>query len=180
MNADPAQAILITGGSRGIGRAAALFAAARGWSVAINFLSDEGAAAQTAMEVEEAGARAILIRGDVSIESDVVAMFDSAETSFGRLDGVVNNAGIVAPPLRLSEMSAERLQRMFTVNVYGAYLCAREAARRLSSHRARVLSTPISTPAAWQPDRAERLVKTTPRRPIRPSARSGRGHNLVD
>ena len=228
MNADPAQAILITGGSRGIGRAAALFAAARGWSVAINFLSDEGAAAQTAMEVEEAGARAILIRGDVSIESDVVAMFDSAETSFGRLDGVVNNAGIVAPPLRLSEMSAERLQRMFTVNVYGAYLCAREAARRLSSieHQAGGAIVNVSSAASrlgspneyvdyagskaaidtltiglakelgplgvrvnavrpgiidtdihasgGQPDRAERLVKTTP------LARSGRPQEVAE
>ena len=133
VNPDSVKAILITGGSRGIGRATALLAATRGWSVAVNFLKDESAAERTVADVENAGAQAVSIRGDVSVEADVVAMFDSAEASFGRLDGLVNNAGIVAPSLPLSKMSAERLQRMFTINVYGAYLCAREAARRLNS-----------------------------------------------
>jgi NAD(P)-dependent dehydrogenase (short-subunit alcohol dehydrogenase family) len=133
VNTDSVKTILITGGSCGIGRATALLAATRGWSVAVNFLKDEGAAARTAVDDKNAGARAVSIQGDVSIEADIVAMFDSAEASFGRLDGLVNNAGIVAPPLPLSEMSAERLRRMFTINVYGVYLCARKAARRLNS-----------------------------------------------
>jgi NAD(P)-dependent dehydrogenase (short-subunit alcohol dehydrogenase family) len=123
--------ILITGGSRGIGRAAALRAAREGWAVAINYARDEDAARETAMMAEQAGGPAIIIRGDVAVEADVMAMFDAAQARFGQLDGVVINAGIVAPPLPLAEMSAERLRHVFDTNVYGAYLCAREAARRL-------------------------------------------------
>lgn len=125
------KSILITGGSRGIGRATALRVAREGWSVAINYLSDENAARETAAVVEQAGGRAMTIPGDVSIEADVIAMFDAAQANFGRLDGVVINAGIVAPPQPLAEMSADRLKRIFDTNVYGAYLCAREAARRM-------------------------------------------------
>jgi NAD(P)-dependent dehydrogenase (short-subunit alcohol dehydrogenase family) len=124
--------VLITGGSRGIGRATALRAARDGWSIAINYLSDEDAARQTAKDVDASGGRATTVRGDVSVEADVIAMYDAAQDKFGNIDGVVVNAGIVAPALSLADMSAERLKRMFDVNVYGAYLCAREAARRLS------------------------------------------------
>jgi len=72
-------------------------------------------------------------RGDVTVEAEVASLFDAAESKLGRLDGVVINAGIVAPSLQLADMSSERLKRMFEVNVYGAYLCARESARRLST-----------------------------------------------
>lgn len=126
------KAVLITGASRGIGRATAKLAGARGWSVGVNFVGDAAAAERTVAEVEAAGGRAVAIRGDVSVETDVLAMFQAAEGAFGALDGFVNNAGVVAPPLTLDEMSAERLKRIFDVNVYGAYLCAREAARYLS------------------------------------------------
>ena len=81
-------------------------------------------------KVEAAGGRAVAVRGDVSIETDVVAMFDTTRKAFGALDGLVNNAGIVAPAMPLAEIGAERLKRIFDVNVYGAYLCAREAARQ--------------------------------------------------
>lgn len=127
--------ILITGGSRGIGRATALLAGARGWSVGVNFVGNEKAAHETVAAVEQAGGRAIAIRGDVAIEDDVVAMFDTCAKAFGALDGFVNNAGVVAPSLPLAEMSAVRLRKIFDTNVYGAYLCAREAARRLSKSR---------------------------------------------
>ena len=129
------QAILITGASRGIGRATARLAGTRGWAVGVNFFGNADAAARTVAEVKEAGGRAVAIRGDVSVEADVVAMFDATREAFGTLDGLVNNAGIVAPSLPLAEIGAERLQRIFDVNVYGAYLCAREAARRLSRGR---------------------------------------------
>jgi NAD(P)-dependent dehydrogenase (short-subunit alcohol dehydrogenase family) len=129
------KAILITGASRGIGRAVALMAGSRGWSVAVNFRDQAEAAAGTVAGVEAAGGRALAIQGDVALEADVIALFDAAEAAFGPLDGVVNNAGIVGPSMPLAEMDAERLKRMFDVNVYGAYLCAREAARRLSTGR---------------------------------------------
>lgn len=127
--------VLITGGSRGIGRATALLAADRGWPVAINYRDDGEAAAQTAAQVQKRGARVTTVRGDVSVEADVVAMFNKAQADLGPLEGVVINAGIVAPSMRLADMSAERMQRVFRVNVLGAYLCAREAARVLSRSR---------------------------------------------
>jgi len=127
--------IFITGGTRGIGRATALLCAREGWSVALNYVQDSAAADQTAREVRAAGGHATTLRGDVTIEADVVSMFDEAQTKLGRLDGVVVNAGIVAPSLPLADMESARLKRMFEVNVYGAYLCARESARRLSKDR---------------------------------------------
>lgn len=127
--------VLITGGGRGIGRATALLCAARGWSVAVNYVHDQPAAEQTARAVQEAGARAATVRGDVAVEADVIGMFDAAEDHLGRLNAVVINAGIVAPSQVLADMSLQRLKRMFDVNVLGAYLCARESARRLSRER---------------------------------------------
>jgi NAD(P)-dependent dehydrogenase (short-subunit alcohol dehydrogenase family) len=127
--------IFITGGTRGIGRATALKCARNGWSLALNYRSDEPAADETAREVRAAGGHAITLRGDVAVEADVVSMFDEAQSKLGRIDGVVINAGIVAPSLPLADMDSARLKRMFEVNVYGAYLCARESARRLSKDR---------------------------------------------
>jgi NAD(P)-dependent dehydrogenase (short-subunit alcohol dehydrogenase family) len=129
------KAILITGGTRGIGRATALLCASKGWSVALNFLHDASAADAAAQAIRAAGGRAVTLQGDVAVEADVTAMFNAAESTLGRLDGVVINAGIVAPSLQLADMDSARLKRMFDVNVFGAYLCAREAARRLPKDR---------------------------------------------
>jgi NAD(P)-dependent dehydrogenase (short-subunit alcohol dehydrogenase family) len=127
--------ILITGGGRGIGRATAVLAAKRGWSVAINYASNSGAAEETAAMVREAGSRAVLVQGDVAAETDVIRNFATAREQLGGLDGVVVNAGIVGQAQQLADMSAERIRRMFEINVIGAYLCAREASRLLSTAR---------------------------------------------
>jgi NAD(P)-dependent dehydrogenase (short-subunit alcohol dehydrogenase family) len=128
--------IVITGGSRGIGAAAARLAGKRGWSVAINYAGNESAARETAAAAEAAGGKAIVARGDVSSEVDVVALFDATAKAFGGVDGVVNNAGIiVAPPQPLAEMSLKRLQQIVSVNFIGAYLVAREGIRRMALSR---------------------------------------------
>jgi NAD(P)-dependent dehydrogenase (short-subunit alcohol dehydrogenase family) len=129
------KAILITGASRGIGRATAILCGAKGWSVAINYQSNQDAAEQTALAVTQAGGKAITVRGDVTNEADVLAMFDASSNALGTLSGVVVNAGIVAPASPLADMAIDRLKRMFDVNILGAYLCAREAARRLATNR---------------------------------------------
>lgn len=127
--------VLITGASRGIGRATAILCGERGWSVGVNYIGNHEAAENTAEAVRQAGGKAIILQGDASVEADVISMFDETEKQLGALDGVVINAGIVAPSLQLADMSIERLQRMFDVNVLGAYLCARESARRMSVDR---------------------------------------------
>ncbi|MEA4838081.1 MAG: SDR family oxidoreductase [Rhodospirillaceae bacterium] len=123
--------VLITGGSRGIGRATALLCGARGWSVAVNYVHDVQAAEDTAEAVRKAGGQAITLKGNVVSETDVVTLFDETARQFGPIDGVVINAGIVAPSLPVAELSAERLKRVFGTNIFGSFLCAREAARRL-------------------------------------------------
>lgn len=125
--------LLVTGGSRGIGAATARLAAAQGYDVALSYARDEAAAAAVVRAVEAAGGEAAAFRADMASEQDIVALFDSVDARFGRLDGLVNNAGIVDAKARVDEMSAERLTRMMAVNVIGPMLCAREAVRRMST-----------------------------------------------
>ena len=127
--------ILITGASRGIGRAASIASAARGWSVGVNFAQDEHAATEVVKAIASAGGRAISLKGDVSNEDNVSAMFESLAATFGPVTDVVVNAGIVAPTAKLADMSVERMRRIFQVNTLGACITAREAARRLSTGR---------------------------------------------
>ncbi|MBW2393032.1 MAG: SDR family oxidoreductase [Deltaproteobacteria bacterium] len=125
--------VLITGGSRGIGAATARLAAAHGYAVGVNYVQAEEAARNVVGEIETAGGRAIALRGDVSKEADVVGMFERVAEELGPPTALVNNAGVVMAQARLEAMSAERLERMFAVNVMGAFLCAREAVRRMST-----------------------------------------------
>jgi len=123
--------VLITGASRGIGRAAALAAAARGWSVGVNYVSDARAADEVVERIEQMGGRAVALKGDVAIEADVIAMFDGAESALGPIHAAVVNAGVIAPTAKLVDMSVERMRRVLDINVLGAFVTAREAARRL-------------------------------------------------
>jgi NAD(P)-dependent dehydrogenase (short-subunit alcohol dehydrogenase family) len=125
--------VLITGGSRGIGAAAARLAAAAGWDVAVNYTRDEAAAREVAEYVRNAGRRAIAVRADVADEAAVRAMFERVDAELGGLRALVNSAGIVAMKSRFDAMDTARWRRMFDVNVIGTMLCTREAVRRLST-----------------------------------------------
>ncbi|PYF02105.1 NAD(P)-dependent dehydrogenase (short-subunit alcohol dehydrogenase family) [Rhodopseudomonas faecalis] len=124
--------VIVTGGSRGIGRAVALACAARGDQVLIGYASNSAAADDTCAAIAAAGGIASAVRCDLADERDVLALFKAAD-QLGPLGALVNNAGIVAPTSRLEQMSAQRLERMFAVNVIGSMLCAREAVRRMST-----------------------------------------------
>ncbi|MBB3463529.1 SDR family oxidoreductase [Rhizobium sp. BK377] len=127
--------LLVTGGSRGIGAAACLVAARHGWRVAVNYTSNEVAGNAVVSEIKKAGGDAIAIKGDVGNAADIVSMFEAVDRYFGRLDGLVNNAGIVDHTARVDEMSVDRLERMMRINVTGSILCAGEAVRRMSTAR---------------------------------------------
>src|SRR6202521_4549483 len=123
---------IIPGGSRGIGRATAIAAAARGFRVCVGYASNEAAARQVVSAIEAKNGKAIAVKCVVGIESDILALFKAAD-EFGTLGALINNAGIVGPSLRVEDMSAERIQRMMAVNVTGSMLCAREAVKRMST-----------------------------------------------
>lgn len=119
--------MLVTGGSRGIGAATVRLAMQRGYKVALNYVHNKGAAEKLARETG-----ALAIAGDVAAERDVVRMFEELDRKLGRISVLVNNAGVVDVAARVDEMSGERLQRMFAINISGSFLCAREAVKRMS------------------------------------------------
>lgn len=124
--------VVITGGSRGIGRAAAIAAAARGFRVVVGYASNQSAANEVVSAIEAKNGKAIAVKCDVGSEPDILALFNAAD-DFGTLGALVNNAGIVGPSQRVEDMTAERIQRMMAVNVTGSMLCAREAVKRMST-----------------------------------------------
>jgi NAD(P)-dependent dehydrogenase (short-subunit alcohol dehydrogenase family) len=125
--------VVITGGSRGIGRATALAAAARGFRVVVGYASNKAAADEVVAAIEAKNGKAIAVKCDVGEESDILKLFEAAD-KLGTLGALVNNGGIVGKSgVRVDEMSAERIQRVLTVNVTGSILCAREAVKRMST-----------------------------------------------
>jgi NAD(P)-dependent dehydrogenase (short-subunit alcohol dehydrogenase family) len=127
--------VLVTGASRGIGAATALLAAQRGYAVCVNYRNDRAAAGKVVDRIKASGGRAIAVAADVSIESEVMRLFETCDRSLGPLTALVNNAGILEAQRRVEDMDAARLQRVFATNVYGAFICAREAVRRMSVKR---------------------------------------------
>ncbi len=125
--------MVITGGSRGIGAATALLAAQRGYAVCVNYVSSRDSAEALVRQVGSQGRKAIPVQGDVSVEADVVRLFQTVDRELGRVTALVNNAGVVLRQARLEQMSGERVARMMAVNVVGPLLCAREAAKRMST-----------------------------------------------
>ena len=124
--------VVITGGSRGIGRASAIAAAARGFRVVVGYASNQSAADEVVSAIEAKNGKAIAVKCDVGIEGDILALFKAAD-EFGTLGALINNAGIVGRTSRVDEMSAERISQMMAVNVTGSILCAREAVKRMST-----------------------------------------------
>ena len=127
------QVILVTGSSRGIGAATALMASRRGYAVCINYLRDAQAAAQLRAQIVAEGGEAIAVQADVSVEADVQRLFETIDEELGPLTALVNNVGILEQQCRLTEMSVERLQRVFTTNVISYFLCCKEAVKRMST-----------------------------------------------
>jgi NAD(P)-dependent dehydrogenase (short-subunit alcohol dehydrogenase family) len=127
--------VVITGGSRGIGRATAIAAASRGFRVVVGYASNKAAADEVVAAIEGKHGKAIAVKCDVGRENDILALFKAAD-EFGTLGALVNNAGIVGKSgVRVEDMSAERIQQMMAVNVTGSILCAREAVNRMSTRK---------------------------------------------
>lgn len=124
---------IVTGASRGIGAATALRLADAGYAVCINYLTDSSAAQSVLDRAIRNGAKAIAVQADVSDEGDVLELFRAVDEKLGPLKVLVNNAGIVLPQTRVEAMAAARVEQVLRINVLGAFLCAREAVKRMST-----------------------------------------------
>ncbi len=125
--------VLITGASRGIGAATALLAGKRGYAVCVNYRSNLVAAREVVSQIEAGGGKAMAVQADISIESEVVRLFETCDISLGPVTSLVNNAGILEMQMRVEQMDAARLTRILATNVIGSFLCAREAIKRMST-----------------------------------------------
>jgi NAD(P)-dependent dehydrogenase (short-subunit alcohol dehydrogenase family) len=125
--------VIVTGGSRGIGKAAALAAAAAGYDVALSFRADRRAADEVVQQVQALGRRALAVEADSADEADVVRLFAEVERQLGAIDALVNNAGIVGDSGRVEDVTAAEVSRVLAVNVVGCFTAAREAIRRMST-----------------------------------------------
>lgn len=124
---------VITGASGGIGTATARLAAARGYDLALSYNGNKAAAEAVAADARKAGARAEIYRADVAKPEDIEALFTAVDGDFGRIDALVNNAGVVDMAARVTDFTHDRLRRMFDINVIGAMLAAKEAVLRMQA-----------------------------------------------
>jgi NAD(P)-dependent dehydrogenase (short-subunit alcohol dehydrogenase family) len=127
------RSVLVTGGGRGIGAATSLLCAARGWAVAVNYARDAAAAEAIVATIRQRGGQALALHADIADDAQVTAMFAELDRQLPPLAGLVNNAGVVDHAARVDAMTPARLQRMFAINVFGSFFCAREAVRRMSA-----------------------------------------------
>lgn len=127
--------MLITGASRGIGAATARLAAQRGYTVVINYHQQARIAEALVEEIHQHGGRAIALQADVADEDEVLRLFSAIDAQLGRLDALINNAGMLEQQKQLVDMSLQRWQRVFATNVFGSFLCCREAVKRMSSRQ---------------------------------------------
>ena len=127
------QVMVVTGGGRGIGAATALMASRCGYAVCINYVSNVDAAERLRAQIAGEGGEAIAVRGDMGMEADVLALFAAVDAQLGPVTALVNNVGVLEQQCKLVEMSAERMQRVFSTNIMSAFLCAREAVKRMST-----------------------------------------------
>lgn len=123
---------LVTGASRGIGRATALLLARQGYAVGVNYLKNEAAAAQVVAEIEAMGGRALALKADVADENQVVAMFNALDAGLGPISALVNNAGILFQQTGIEQLTAERINKVLSTNVTGYFLCCRETVKRMA------------------------------------------------
>jgi glucose 1-dehydrogenase len=140
--------MLITGASAGIGAACARIAAARGYDLVLNYRSDDAGAEAVAAACRAAGARAVLCKGDVADPGDIAAIYGALDTEFGRIDALVNNAGVVDQTAKVTDIDHARLRRMFDINVIGAILVAKEAVIRMQKQGEGGVIVNISSAAA--------------------------------
>ncbi|WP_136477207.1 SDR family oxidoreductase [Pseudomonas sp. DG56-2] len=124
--------IVITGASRGIGAATARLAARAGYRICINYLSDDEAAQKVLAEVRELGAEAITVKADVSVEDEIIQLFQRVDAELGPVTALVNNAGTIGHKSQLEHMSEFRLLKLMKTNVVGPMLCAKHALQRMS------------------------------------------------
>lgn len=126
---------LITGGSRGIGRAASVALAQQGWNICFSYVRNQAAAQETSVLIEAAGGQALALRADIVNRQDISALFAACQHTFGRLDALVNNAGIVGTPRSIFDADDTHLTEVFRANVLGPFFCVSEAARLMSTQR---------------------------------------------
>jgi len=127
--------MIVTGGGRGIGAATARLAAARGYAICVNYARNRETAEGVAAAIGKTGGRAIAVQADVGVESEIARLFETVDRELGTVTALVNNAGIIEKQARLGDIDAARIARMFTANVSGPFLCAREAVRRMSTRQ---------------------------------------------